>query len=51
MPGMGGSVPTDNLVIVSAFHAALRHQALIGVVLLLLAAQAWSLSRVLVGPR
>lgn len=35
MPGMGGSVSSDNPVVVAAFHAALRHQAL--VVLLLLA--------------
>ena len=41
MQGMGGTLSSNNPLILAAFEAALRHQALIVLVLLLVAATAW----------
>ena len=41
MQGMGGSVDGNNPLIVSAFESALHHQALIVLILLIIAATAW----------
>lgn len=45
MGGMGGSLGSNNPVIVAAFHTALRHQALIVALLALIAIFAWSAAR------
>jgi cytochrome oxidase Cu insertion factor (SCO1/SenC/PrrC family) len=45
MGGMGGSLGSKNPVIVAAFHAALRNQALIVILLTLVAIFAWSAAR------
>jgi cytochrome oxidase Cu insertion factor (SCO1/SenC/PrrC family) len=41
MQGMGGTLSSNNPLILAAFEAVLRHQALIVLVLLLVAATAW----------
>ncbi len=45
MPGMSSGVPSANPTIVSAFQAALLHQALVVVIILVLLAIAWSALR------
>lgn len=45
MPGMGGGIANNNPVIVDAFHAALRWQALVALLLALVAVTAWVIRR------
>lgn len=45
MPGMGGGIANNNPVIVDAFHAALRWQALVALLLALAAVTAWVIRR------